>query len=135
MPRIQLRVYSDPGSVEVFLNIRQKDGNDYRLTGVVDTGAAVSLLPVALMPILSYRTIGDAITIEQAGIARQAFTATEAIVTLFLEDQTGMRTNPFDATVWFADTDVVLIGFKDILERSVFHLDMRNTQTGWIELD
>lgn len=135
MPRIQLRVYTDPGSAEIFLNVKQKDGGNYRLTAVVDTGAAVSLLPTALMSILDYRIEGNTITIDQAGIARQSFTATEAIITLFLEDQSGTHTNPFEATVWFADTDVILIGFKDILEKSILHLDMRDTQSGWIEID
>ncbi len=125
MPRIQLRVYSGPGQAEVFVNIKRKDGGYYTEAGIVDTGAQTSLLPQTLAEILEYR-MGErgSFMVEQAGIAQQTFQAIEAYVSLFLEDQTGARTEEFEARVWFARTRHVLIGFDNILENAILHLDM-----------
>jgi hypothetical protein len=135
MPRIQLQVYLDPSSVEVFINLRQPDGNYVRVAATVDTGAAVSLLPANLLNKLDYR-LGEhgVVTIEQAGIARQSFAATEAIVKLRLEDHIGTQTDEFEARIWFAETDIVLIGFDGILDRSILYIDMQDTRSGWIEI-
>lgn len=135
MTRIQLRIYTNPGQVEVFANLKQKDGYDYRLVAIVDTGAAVSLLPITLMNFIDHRiTDSGVITLEQAGIAKQSFRATEAIVKIFLEDEIGARTPELEVHVWFANTHVTLIGFKDLLDRAVMHLDIPNQQ-GWIEIN
>jgi predicted aspartyl protease len=89
MTRIQLRIYTNPPQVEVFLNLKQPNGEDYRVAVVVDTGAQITLLPVRLMNFVEYRTVDEGlITVEQAGIARQSFSATESVVRLFLEDTT-----------------------------------------------
>lgn len=45
MAKIALRIYVQPGSAETFVVLRQKDGNTFRFTAVVDTGAAISLFP------------------------------------------------------------------------------------------
>ena len=74
-------------------------------------------------------------TVEQAGIARQMFTVTEAFVQMFLEDPYGARTSVFEVRVGFADTDKVLIGCDGILDRAILHIDMRDTRSGWIEID
>jgi len=133
MTRIQLRVYRNPGQAEVFVNIKRKDGGYYTQAGIVDTGAQTSLLPQALADVLAYRLSERAsFMVEQAGIAQQAFQAVEAYVSLFLEDQTGARTEEFEVRVWFARARSVLIGFDDILERAVLHLDMPNV-TGHLE--
>jgi len=133
MTRIQLRVYSGPGQAEVFVNIKRKDGGYYTETGIVDTGAQTSLLPQALAEVLEYRlSERGSFLVEQAGIAQQAFQAIEAYVSLFLEDQTGARTEEFEARVWFARARHVLIGFDNILDRAVLHLDMPNL-TGYLE--
>lgn len=135
MPRINLRLYVDPGRADVFVALHRTDNQLHRLAAIIDTGAEISLLPATLMAILEYRpTRRDVITVEQAGIARQAFEATEAYVTLYLEDETGARTGEFEAPVWFADTTVALIGFAGILDRAALHMDMR-TRQGWIEID
>ncbi len=136
MPRLQLRVYVEPGGVEIFLNIKQKDGDYQRVAATVDTGAAVTLLPARLLHTTDYRVVGRGeIIVEQAGIARQAFAATEAIVEVFLEDENGMRTRYFETRVWFAETEVALVGFAGILDRAILHIDMRDTRSGWIEIE
>lgn len=136
MARIALRLYVDPGGAEVFLNLKLKDGDYRRLTAIIDTGAAVSLLPEQLTDIVDYRLIADhSVTIEQAGIAQQSFSATEAIIALFLKDSSGNRTREMDVKVWFAKTSVVLIGFADLLERATLYIDMRDMREGWIEVD
>ncbi len=133
MPRIQLRVCSNPGQAEVFVNIRRKDGGYYTQAGIVDTGAQTSLLPQGLAEVLDYRlSERGSFMVEQAGIAQQAFQAVEAYVSLFLEDQTGARTEEVEARVWFARARHVLIGFDNVLEHAVLHLDMPNL-TGYLE--
>jgi hypothetical protein len=112
MTRIQLRVYRNPGQAEVFVNIKRKDGGYYTQAGIVDTGAQISLLPQALAEAVAYRlSERGSFMVEQAGIAQQAFQAVEAYVSLFLEDQTGARTEELEVRVWFARARHVLIGF------------------------
>jgi hypothetical protein len=135
MPRIQLRVYHDPGQAEVFLNIKRKDGGYEKRAAVVDTGAQVSLLPSLLMNVVAYRlSERGGFTIEQAGIATQAFEAIEAYITMFLEDMSGNRTDDSEVCVWFAGTREVLLGFDGILDRAVLHVDMLNL-TGYLEIE
>ncbi len=132
--RIQLRVYLDPGGLEVYLNVKRRDGGFRTLTASIDTGAAVSLLPNDLQSELDYRTTEQGtIVIQQAGIAGQDFEATEAYITVFLEDQHGARTPDFEVRVWFADTNAVLIGFADMLDRAILHVDMPQLQ-GWLDI-
>jgi hypothetical protein len=133
MPRIQLRVYMEPGQAEVFVNIKQKDGGYYTRAAVVDTGAHTSLMPDELMPLVEYRlSERGRFVIEQAGIAAQSFEAIEAYVTIVLEDIAGTRSEEFEVRVWFTDTIKFLIGFTDILDRAVLHLDMPN-MIGYLE--
>jgi hypothetical protein len=135
MPRIQLRIYRDPGQAEVFLNIKKTDNEYETRAAIVDTGAEFSLLPKALMNIVGYRlTERGKFTVEQAGIAQQTFEAVEALITVFLEDTQGIRTNNFDVRVWFAETREVLLGFDGILDQAVLHLDMRNL-SGYLDYD
>jgi hypothetical protein len=135
VPRLQLQLFYQPAVARIIMNIKRYDGYDYLLEAEVDTGAQVSLLPIRLMEILEYQLITDTqITIDQAGIGKQAFSATEAYVMLSLEDLQGNQTEQFKARVWFADTDVVLLGFADILDRAILHIDMPQ-RLGWIEID
>jgi hypothetical protein len=134
MPRIALRVYQEPGQVEVFINLKRKDGGYDKRAAIVDTGAQVSLLPRLLMGVLDYRLSEQgAFMVEQAGISQQVFEAVEAFVTVFLEDDTGQRTPDFEIRVWFADTRNVLVGFGGVLERLVLHVDTPNL-TGYLEV-
>jgi hypothetical protein len=136
MTKIQLFIYVNPGAAEVFINIKRKDGSYRRLSATIDTGAEVSLLPLTVLADVEYRpTERGKVIVQQAGIAKQEFEATEAYVTLFLEDQAGAKTDDFDAPFWFAGTEQVLIGFNGILDRAILHIDMRDTGSGWIELD
>jgi hypothetical protein len=134
MARLQLRIYRDPGQVEVFLNITRKDGGYEKRAAIVDTGAQVSLLPAFLMDDLVLRP-GErgSFTIEQVGIAKQTFQATEAYVTVFLEDVAGNRTEDFEMRAWFADASDPLIGFDGVLDRTVLHIDMINL-TGYLDI-
>jgi hypothetical protein len=72
--------------------------------------------------------------IEQAGIARQAFQAIEAEVILRLEDLQGNTSPELTVRAWFADTDKIIIGFQDILDRATLYADFRQSRTGWIEI-
>ena len=74
------------------------------------------------------------LTIHQAGIANQSFEAVEANIVLYLEDLSGQRSPEFEARFWFANTDVRLIGFADILDRAILHVDMP-AQSGWLRLN
>lgn len=136
MPRLQLRVYVEPGGAEIFLNFKRKDGIYQRIAATIDTGAEATLLPAQLLDTADYRVVerGE-ITVEQAGIAKQAFAATEAMIDVFLEDENGTRTNCFAVRVWFADTEMALLGFADILDKAILHIDMRDTRSGWLEID
>jgi hypothetical protein len=136
MPCLQLRVYVDPGSAEIFVHLKRKDGGYHTIAAIIDTGAEVSLFPRNLLNAVGFRLIEHGIiTVEQAGIAQQAFNATEATVTLFLEDEKGVVTEDFEVQVWFADTEEVLVGFKNILDRAILHIDMHDTRSGWLEID
>lgn len=134
MARIPLRIYKNPSSLEVFLKVRRKDGDEERLFAMVDTGAAVSLLPASLLESIDYRLNQHGkITIDQAGIAKQAFEATEAFVHVFFEDVAGIKTKAIEVLAWFADTDFALIGFEGILDQGILHVDMPNLN-GYLEL-
>lgn len=136
MPRIQFRIYVNPGQAEVFCLVERNDYLAERLTGVVDTGAMVTLLPQDLLPYINHTpTQRGRFRVEQAGIAKQSFEALEAVVQMRLEDEYGNSTQPFLITVWFANTDKVLIGWKDILDRATMFLDMRHNREGWLEFD
>lgn len=135
MARVYLRLYVHPGMAEVFINFRLKDGGHRLVTATIDTGAEVSLLPFDLMPTLDIRLAERSeVVIEQAGIAGQAFKATEAFVSVFLEDQTGTRTREFEIRVWFANTSEVLLGFEGVLDQAILHLDFMGQRSGWIEI-
>lgn len=135
MTRLQLQIFQHPPVARIVMNIQRYDGQDYLLEAEVDTGAQVSLLPIRLMDIFDYRPIDETqIVIDQAGIMKQAFNATEAVVKLSLEDLAGNQTSQFEARVWFADTNVVLLGFADILAHAVLHIDMPQ-RLGWIDID
>lgn len=135
MARVQLTLYRDPGAAEVFLNIRRRDGIDELLAATIDTGAAVSLLPASFLTILDHQpTQRGSITIEQAGIANQTFDAIEAITSVSLVDQYGESTPEFKARFWFAETEARLVGFADILDQAVLHLDMKQL-AGWLEIE
>jgi hypothetical protein len=134
MARLQLLVYREPGQAEVYLNLKMKDGNFDRLVTIVDTGAQNSLLPARWLETVD-TSAGELrrIVIEQAGIARQSFTATQATVTVYLEDTAGNQSEEFTTAMWFAGTDVSLVGFGGILERATLHLDMPNL-SGYLEI-
>src|SRR5258708_62459 len=135
MPRLQLRIYVEPGAAEIFCKVLRKDKNYESLTAIIDTGAAISLFPQDLLEIVDF-SIGqpEPVLIDQAGIARQSFDALEGNIQLTLEDETGQTTEPFQIKAWFADTNRVLIGFAGLLEQAVLHLDMPNRE-GWLEID
>ena len=135
MTRIQLQMYTDPGGAEVFINIRLKQCGHERMVAFIDTGAETSLFPTYFMSFLDYRLAEiSEITIDQAGISEQAFTATRAYVWLFLEDAAGAVTPEFEVPVWFARSDEMLIGFEGILDRAILHIDMPQ-RTGWIDIN
>ncbi len=132
MTRLRLQIYIDPAEVEVFCNVRRRDGAYERLAAVIDTGAVVSLLPDDLLEFVEYRFI-QSISVEQAGIAKQSFEAVEGLVTTTLEDASGEITQPFEIPVWFANTNKALIGFAGVLERAILHIDMLR-RDGWLEI-
>ncbi len=140
MPRINLRVYIDPGEVQIFCNLQRKDGQhetltDETLTAAIDTGAAISLFPKELLNIIAHRVSDKPdIVVDQAGIAGQSFQAVEAFVTISLEDEAGNITSPFEIRAWFTETNTRLIGFADILDRAILHVDMIQ-RAGWLEID
>lgn len=134
MTRVVLRVYQNPAEAEIFINIKRKVEGFNKQTAKVDTGAAVTLLPIQLMSEVEYHLIHEQpIRIHQAGIAQQDFQAYEAKVTLFLEDTFGGETSPYEVTVWFASSREILLGVEGMLDRAILHLDMPNL-TGYIDI-
>jgi hypothetical protein len=134
MARIQLTMYLAPGQAEVTCNLKSKDTTYERITATIDTGAEVSLLPLRLLDILEHRlSEAGKVTITQAGMAQRDFDAIEAYITIFLEDAAGNQTEPFEVLAWFTVTRQALIGFQDILDRAVLHIDMLQ-RTGCLEI-
>lgn len=116
------------------MRIKRRDGDFEELTAIVDTGAAVSLLPISLLDVIQYDDANSTkVVIDQAGVAGQHFEAVETTITIYLEDMLGVRSEEFEIRAWFADSDNPLIGFGGMLERAVFHLDMPNL-SGYLEL-
>ncbi|MDQ7025941.1 MAG: hypothetical protein Q9P44_10320 [Anaerolineae bacterium] len=135
MTRINLQIYIHPGQAEISYALQQKDGTSERFTAVIDTGAEVSVFPMRFLEGTNYRLSEKGkVKIAQAGIAGQDFEAIEAYVTIILEDASGNRTKPFEILAWFAQTRLALIGFQDILDRAVLHIDMPK-RNGWLEID
>ena len=135
MIRLQLRIYTYPGEAQIFANLQRKDGDQETITATIDTGAAISLVPIELMEIIDSRSsAASKVVIDQAGIAGQSFEAVEAFVTISLEDTVGNLTPPFEIPVWFAATTTPLLGFAGVLDRVILHLDMLQ-QIGWLEID
>jgi hypothetical protein len=134
MTRIQLTIYSDPDEVEAFINIRRSDITYERVAAAVDTGAEMCLFDAKLLDVIEYR-LHRKISVTQAGIARQSFEGIEAYIYVFLEDAIGTRTKEFEILAMFAETEVNLLGFEDLLVRATLYIDMRQTKTGWLEFD
>jgi Retroviral aspartyl protease len=130
---IQLRISTDPGVAEIFCNLLRKDGNQEKITAVIDTGAEISLFPLELFPLLQTKE-QEEIEVEQAGIAKQSFGAVSTRIQIAFEDATGNLTPLFEIPVWFANTDARIIGFAGVLDRSILHIDMLQ-QSGWLEID
>ncbi len=134
MARLQLQLYIDPGQADVFVSlVRSNQTRTYRTVGTIDTGAEVCLMPAELLDQIEHRIINNKLEIEQAGIAGQGFSAIEAEVRLSLEDLNGNETRELKVRAWFAKTDVVLLGFRDLLEYATLHIDMPH-RDGWIEI-
>ncbi len=134
MTRIQLRLYTEPGAAEVFVQMKCSDGTFEPLTAAIDTGGELSLFPIRILDKIEHQIVREKVILEQAGIAKQEFEAKEATVTIFLEDQFGTYTKEISIRAWFADTLVSLLGFQGILDNAILHIDTLNTRTGWIEL-
>ena len=108
--RLQLRIHIDPSEVLVFCNLARRDGTLEKLSAIIDTGAAVSLLPDNLLDVIIYRRTDEGkVTIQQAGIAAQSFEAVEAYVTISLEDTFGNLAQPFEVLAWFGGTEKALV--------------------------
>jgi hypothetical protein len=134
MTQLQLRVYQDPGSAEIFLNIRQLDGDYYKYAASIDTGAETTLLPNYLLSQFVHRlAYPSQIRIKQAGLANQEVLVTLAYIFVYLEDEYGARSAEFETLAWFAHTDLHLVGFGGILERAILHLDMPHL-SGYLDM-
>jgi hypothetical protein len=117
------------------VNLKLKAGTFRRFAATIDTGAEACLFPLDLLAELEHRITQDTVTVQQAGVAGHEFTVKVAHIKMFLEDYSGGRTQEFETMVWFADTDEKLIGFEGVLDRATLFVDMRETRTGWIELE
>jgi hypothetical protein len=134
MARVALELSIQPGRIEVFVRLKANAGHFEPAKAIVDTGASVSLFPLNYLDDFEHVIITPNIEIEQAGIAGQYFKAIEAEVTIYLEDRYGDTSPELTVRAWFADTDKIIIGFQDILDRATLYADFRQSRTGWIEL-
>jgi hypothetical protein len=133
MAQIGLKLYVQPSFVEAYLQFKAKEGHFIAKTAFIDTGAHVSLFPLEFLDKLEHKITDKDIEIEQAGIAGQYFKALETEVTLYFEDLQGNSSSPMPVRAWFANTDKMIIGFQDILDRATLYIDYRQSRTGWIE--
>lgn len=135
MSRIHLRVYLQPGQIEVFCNILRVNGTYERVTTIIDTGAEISFFPIDLLPIVAHDVESrEIISLEQAGMAQQQFDGVGCTITLFLEDIEGNQSIPLEVPAIFADTGTALLGFEGVLDRAVLHLDTPRL-SGYIEIE
>jgi hypothetical protein len=136
LPRIALTLYLDPGEAEALIRVRNNEDNVERFPAMIDTGAQTCLFPITLLDSVPHEiTDRERFTIEQAGIAGQAFSALEATIEIVIEDALGNESPPLKVRAWFAETSLSLIGFDGILDRATLYLDMRETRTGWMEFN
>jgi hypothetical protein len=133
MLRIALSLLIQPYEIEATVNIKSSGAFIYRVVGIIDTGAQRCLFPLSLLDVIDHEAIEE-VTLEQAGIAKQAFSAKEATIFLKLEDRYGNISPELSVRAWFAETDRILIGFQDILDRAALHADFLQSLTGYIEL-
>jgi hypothetical protein len=133
MPRIALVLNIQPSEIQVFVAYKQKDGILIPNLGTVDTGAEISLFPGSWLKTAEHQILRE-IEIEQAGLAKQTFQATEAEIIIRLEDLQGNISPELHVRAWFAETDRILIGFQDILDHATLHADFLQSLTGYIEL-
>lgn len=134
MIRIQLRVYKNPGMVEVLVNIKRADEGYEPFSAKIDTGAEVSLFPRHLLEVIEYQPLGK-VQLQQAGIARQQFEADEGMITLPLEDTLGHTTHDLKIRAWFADSNEALLGFEGLLDRANLQISMLAKLEGFLEID
>lgn len=133
MTRIELSLQPNPITAYVTLNIRRRDASFERIVAIVDPGAEVTTLPARYMMSLDYQ-VGERgqVLVEQAGIAQQQFGVLEAQAEAFLEDNQQTATKPFQTKIWFANTELALLGVEQMLDRAVLHIDMPNL-SGYLE--
>jgi hypothetical protein len=134
MSRISLILTVNPYQAEVFVRYKKTDGIFETEVALVDTGAETSLFPKMWLNTAEHKLADTTVVIEQAGIAKQSFDAFEAEIILKLEDSVGNVSAELRVSAWFAETDKVIIGFKDILDRAILHVDFLDTRTGWLEI-
>jgi hypothetical protein len=132
--RINLILSIQPSEVEVGVSFKGVDGGFELNYGMIDTGAELSLFPMKWLDTAEAKIIRNDVIIDQAGIAKQGFTAVEAEITLLLEDGQGNQSKALHVRAWFAETTQVIIGFQDILDRAKLFLDYQETRTGWIDI-
>jgi hypothetical protein len=134
MTRLDLTMISFPHEIQILVRFKRTDGVFEPMMGLIDTGAEISLFPSTWLELAEHKLLDREITIEQAGIAGQAFKAVEAEITLYCEDRQGNESAPMKVRAWFADTTKVILGFRDFLDRAKLYIDFQETRTGWIDL-
>lgn len=134
MTKINLILSTRPCEVEVGVSFKGLDGGFELNYGMIDTGAELSLFPEKWLSTAEHTIIKHDVILEQAGIAKQGFTAIEAEITLLLEDGLGNQSQSLQVRAWFAETTRVIVGFQDILDRAEIYIDYKKTRTGWIDI-
>jgi hypothetical protein len=133
MKRIALRIQQNPPEVEIVCNLLRRDSGHEKLIAFMDTGAEVSLFPLYLMDVIKVYQPTDVI-LQQGGIGALTIEAVQATVAIAFEDSDGNVTSFREVQVWFADTEVALIGFEGVLDQGVLHIDIP-AQNGWLQID
>ena len=132
MKRIALRIQQNPPEVEIVCNLFRRDGGHEKLIAFIDTGAEVSLFPLYLMDVIEAHRPVD-VVLQQGGIGALTIEAVQATVAIAFEDSQGNVTSFREVQVWFADTEVALIGFENVLDQGVLHIDMPALD-GWLQI-
>lgn len=123
MAIIRCRIVDQPPVIEIDLAFPMLQGNLFYTHGYIDTAAEISLFPNSLLSLVEYTFVRQ-ITVEQAGISAQGFSAVEAITTLNLQDVYTGEMVSVHGLAWFADTHTYIVGMKDILEHAIMYMDI-----------
>ena len=119
-----------------FVGYKKKDGNFFIRRAIVDTGAVVSLLPIAIwkqldIKFIGYHTIKGIVKKQSCSLqVKIGFIETKLI------DESSNETPVFTSLVYCADSNEVpiIFGLKDVLDKFKIEINIKQKQGDLINL-